>query len=425
MNHINPANHIPRNGIHDPPRRVGTNPGLRFIFHADMDSFFASVEQQTNASLRGRPIVVSGKEGSRSVIVASSKEAKKLGIKTGMLPFEAKKIFPKIIFVEPDGDKYAFVSRQVMEIFKMYTEMVEVFSIDEAFLDLTGYVETREAAQALALEIKQNIKNQIGAFVTCSIGVAENKLLAKLASDLGKPDGLFFIDAQNKFAVLNAAKLTDFCGIGRRLEKHLLELGVGTVVELRERSLERLQQAFGHVCGQNLFNIARGVDESPVIPYFEAPEAKSVGRSYTLPGNTFDKEEILAVLMHLCEQVGRELRRIKLAGRTVVVYLRFGDFTGHCFRHTWREGIGDGGLLFRFGEESIRRFRLPKAVRLVGIYAGNLVHETKQQSLWSIDRKKAQLLPYLDEINDKYGDLTVKPAALLKLKRLRKKSGRV
>ena len=396
---------------------------MRFIFHIDMDSFFASVEQQTNASLRGRPIVVSGKEGSRSVIVASSKEAKKLGIKTGMLPFEVKKIFPKIIFVEPDGDKYAFVSRQVMEIFKKYTEMVEVFSIDEAFLDLSGYVKTLEQATALAGKIKQDIKNQIGEFVTCSIGVAENKLLAKLASDLAKPDGLFFIDAENKLAVLNAAKLTDFCGIGRRLEKRLLDFGVGTVTNLRERFLPCLQQVFGNVCGQNLFNIARGLDDLPVVPYFEAPGAKSVGRSYTLPGNTFNKEEVLAVLMHLAEQVGRELRRLELGGRTVVVYLRFGDFTGHYFRHTWREGISDGAALFKFGEESIRRFRLPEPVRLVGIYASNLVGETKQQSLWHLDRKKARLLPYLDEINDKYGDLTVKPAALLKLKRLRKKMG--
>ena len=398
-------------------------PVLRFIFHADMDSFFASVEQQTNASLRGRPIVVSGKEGSRSVIVASSKEAKKLGIKTGMLPFEAKKIFPKIIFVEPDGEKYAFVSRQVMEIFKKYTEMVEVFSVDEAFLDLTGYVKAREQATALALKIKQDIKNQVGEFITCSIGVAENKLLAKLASDLAKPDGLFFIDEENKCAVLDAAKLTDFCGIGRRLEKRLLDFGVDTVLKLREQPLPRLRQMFGDVCGQNLFDIARGVDESPVIPYFEAPEVKSVGRSYTLPGNTFNKEEILAVLMHFCEQVGRELRRIELGGRTVVVYLRFGDFTGHCFRHTWREGISDGAALFKFGEGKIRSFRLPRPVRLVGIHVSNLVSETKQQSLWNLDRKKAQLLPYLDEINDKYGALTVKPAALLKLKRLRKKVG--
>ena len=396
---------------------------MRFIFHIDMDSFFASVEQQTNASLRGRPIVVSGKEGSRSVIVASSKEAKKLGIKTGMLPFEAKKIFPQIVFVEPDGEKYSFVSRQIMEIFKKYTEMVEVFSIDEAFLDLTGYVKTREQATVLASKIKQDIKNQIGAFVTCSVGEAENKLLAKLASDLGKPDGLFFIDEQNKLAVLNAAKLTDFCGIGRRLEKRLLELGVDTVVKLREQSLDRLQRTFGNVCGQNLFNIARGLDDSLVVPYFEAPEAKSVGRSYTLPSNTFNKEEILAVLMHLSEQVGRELRRIKLCGRTIVVYLRFGDFTGHYFRHTWRDGIGDGAALFKFGEHNIRRFRLPRPVRLVGIHASNLVSETKQQSLWNLDRKKARLLPFVDELNDKYGDLTVKPAVLLKLKRLRKKVG--
>jgi len=289
---------------------------------------------------------------------------------------------------------------------------------------MTGYVKTEAEAVSRAKKIKIEIVRELGEVVTASVGIAGNKLLAKLASDINKPDGLFLINEQNQLEVLNYSKLTDFCGIGRRLEKHLLSLGIDSVIKLREQPLVLLQQIFGSFCGQKLYNMARGLDDSPVTPYFIETAVKSVGRSYTLPRNTFDKQEILVVLLHLCEKVGRELRRLKLTGRTVVIYWRYADFTHAGARQTFARHLNDSAVFFQFGEAKISKFRLARAVRLVGIQVSNLQDAGFcQLPLWLADRKRTELIPFLDKINDRYGELTVKPAFLLKLNKLRKKVG--
>jgi len=395
----------------------------RIILHIDMDSYFATVEQQANPLLRGKPIVVSGKEGSRTVIVASSKEAKKFGVKTAMAHFQAKKLCPHLEFVEPDGAKYEYFCRQFIKIFKKYTEKVEVFSIDEAFLDLTGYAKNFEQAKKNAWQIKKQVKNKLGEWVTCSVGIAKNKLLAKLASDLDKPNGLFLISEKNKEQVLKNIKLTDFCGIGRRLEKRLDELGINSVEKLKNYPKHALIREFGPFQGNKLYNMSRGIDNDPVVSYLETDEVKSVGRSYTLPHDTWEKQEIFTVLMHLCERTGRELRRKNLAGRTLVYYLRNSDFTHIGFRKTI-EGYTNSTLqLFEIGENKFKSIKLKKPVRLVGVHVSNLIKDWNQLPLWQNEQKKFQLTPYLDKINDRYGELTIKPAYLLKQKRLRRKVG--
>lgn len=411
---------------------------MRIILHIDMNSFFASAEQQANPLLRGKPIVVSGKEGTRSVIVAASKEAKAFGIKTGMLQKEARLRCPHLIFVEPDGEKYDFLHRELVKILKHYTEMVEVFSIDEAFLDLTrapfpqefgkvrgaaGYAKNFEEAEKIAKKIKSEIKNNLGECLTCSIGIAENKLFAKLASDLKKPDGLVIIDDRNKNQILNKIKLTDFCGLGRGYEKRLNDLGVDSVKKLQEYPLENLIEAFGDCAGKRLHDMSFGNDDTPVNSYLFEAEAKSVGRSYTLPQNTYDKTEIFTVLSHLCEKAGRELRRNNLAGRTLAYYLRYGDFTGSALRKTLSNFTNDGLKLFQVGFSLLNPFKLPKPVRLVGIHVSNLTKDCKQLPLWEKERKQLAVLPFLDKINDTYGELTIKPAFLLKSKRLKKHVG--
>ncbi|MFH0779605.1 MAG: DNA polymerase IV [Parcubacteria group bacterium] len=393
------------------------------ILHIDMNSFFASAEQQANPLLRSKPIVVSGKEGTRSVIVAASKEAKVFGIKTAMLQSEARSACPHLIFVEPDGEKYDFLHRELVEILKRYTEMVEVFSIDEAFLDLSGYAKNFEDAEKIAKKIKLEIKNNLGECMTCSIGIAENKLLAKLASDLKKPDGLIIINDENKKQILEKIKLTDFCGLGRGYEKRLNDLGVDTVKKLQEFPLDSLIEAFGPAAGNRLREMSFGKDDTPVVSYLFEAEAKSVGRSYTLPQNTYDKNEIFTVLAHLCEKTGRELRRNSLAGRTLVYYLRYNDFTGSALRKTLSNFTNDSLKLFQIGFSLLNQFKLLKPVRLVGVHVSNLASDCKQLPLWEKDRKQLALLPFLDKINDTYGELTIKPAFLLKSKRLRKHVG--
>ena len=395
----------------------------RIILHIDMDSFFAAVEQQANPSLRGKPIAVSGKEGSRTVIVASSREAKFFGIKTTMLQHEARKLCPNLIFVQPDGLKYEFLHEQFVKIFNQFTDKVEVFSIDEAFLDLTGFVSSWQEATVLVKEIKDLIKSHLGEWVTCSVGMAENKLLAKLASGLDKPDGLVIINEKNQDKILEKTRLTSFCGLGPQTEKKLSSLGIDSIQKLKESPQRYLINEFGESSGNFLYNLARGVDHSLVIPDSEEEEVKSISRAYTLPYDCYQKDEIYSVMLHLCEKIGRELRSKKLAGRTVVISLRYLDFTQVDFRQTLPGYINDSLKLFELVRCRLEKLRLSKGVRLVGVYVTNLVKDYKQQSLWEKDRKFDDLLASLDKINDTYGELTIKPAYLLKLKRLRNKVG--
>ena len=388
-----------------------------------MDSFFAAVEQQANPSLRGKPVAVSGKEGSRTVIVASSREAKFFGIKTAMLQHEAKKLCPQLIFVQPDGLKYSFLHKQFIEIFKRFTDTVEVFSIDEAFLDLTGLVSSWDEARVVAMKIKDLIKMELGEWVTCSVGVGKNKLIAKLASDLNKPNGLVVVNEENWKYVFSKTKLTDFCGVGQATKSKLDGLGVDSVDKLREYPKASLIKEFGNHSGYFLYNLARGIDLSPVVPDSVEEEIKSISRAYTLPQDCYNKEEIYSVMLHLCEKVGRELRRKKLAGKTVVVYLRYSDFMQAGFRQTLPGYINDSSRLFSFGRNHLEKVRLLKGVRLVGVYVTNLVKDYKQQSLWEKERKLDSIVKSLDKINDTYGELTIKPAYLLKLKRLKNKVG--
>jgi len=396
---------------------------MRFVFHLDMDSFFATAEQQANPFLRGRPIVVSGKEGSRSVIVASSKEAKLLGIKTGFLPSLARRICPRIIFVEPDGEKYEMLSRRLHSVLTKYTDTIEIFSIDEAFLDFTGYVNSFVEAEVVIAKIKADVRTELGEWVTCSVGVAENKFLAKLGSDKNKPDGFFFITEENKIEILNNSRLTDFCGIGSRLEKRLDNLGINSVRKLRDYPLEELIKEFGPSAGNHLHDMSLGIDHSPVIAECYRAEVKSVSRSYTLPRNTLDKEEILGVLLHLVSKIGRDLRQKGLSGKTIVVYFRYEDFTHSGFRITLPECIDDELIIFELAEKRLSSFNLLRPVRLVGAYISNLAETRRQLSIWQEERKRNLVLPYLDKINDRYGELTVKPAYLLKAEKLRKKVG--
>jgi DNA polymerase-4 len=396
---------------------------LPVIFHIDMDSYFATVEQQANPHLRGKAVVVSGKEGSRTVIVAASKEAKKYGVKTAMPIFEAKKLCPHIYFVFPDGAKYQETTEKFINIFKRFTEKVEIYSIDEAFLDLTGYAKDWISAKKIGQEIKDSVRSKVGDWVTCSVGIAKNKLLAKLASNYDKPDGLVVINDKNKFEILDSIKPTDLWGLGPRIMRRLDNMGVTTIPKLRHYPLAELIKEFGPYYGQILKDMSNGEYHDPVVSYLDEPEIKSVGRSYTLPYNTFDKKQIFQVLLFLSERCGRRLRQKKLAGKTLQYYVRYEDFTHAGVRLTLRGYINDDLILYKTGVQMLADYRLAKAVRLVGIRVTNLVKNYTQLPLWLKDRKRFQVIPYLDEINEKYGKLTIKSGFLLNARRLRHKVG--
>ena len=195
----------------------------RTILHIDMNSYFATVEQQANPLLRGKPIAVSGRPNIQSVVATASYEAKKYGVKSGMNTWEAKKLCPFLIFIPGDPNKYIDITGRLIKIFKSYTPLVEIFSIDEVFLDLSH---ASSRAQEIALEIKVRIRREIGDKMTCSIGVASNKFLAKLASEKKKPDGLTIVTPETLDEILLSSKLDDFCGIGRRILARLSDIRI-------------------------------------------------------------------------------------------------------------------------------------------------------------------------------------------------------
>jgi DNA polymerase-4 len=294
----------------------------RIVMHIDMNAFFASVEQQANPELRGKPIAVIGSHG-RTVITTSSYEARAFGVKTGMAKWEALKVCPHLIFVVGDNKKYTYTSSRIIEMMKAYTPLVEVFSIDEAWLDVTHSLQLFGSAERIAYLLKAQIRQSFG--ITCSIGIAPNKLLAKLASDMQKPDGLTIIKPDEVAKVLEIIPANDLCGIGKKMERHLALLSIKTCGQLGRADEQMLTRKFG-IMGKRYKEWGQGIDHSLVVPQEEEDDVKSVGHSMTLRRDVDTREDILKYLLQLSEMVGRRARRYGVTGKTVSLYIRFADY---------------------------------------------------------------------------------------------------
>ena len=394
----------------------------QIIMHIDMNSYFASVEQQANPHLRGKPIGVGGPNEGRSVVAAASIEAKMRGVKSAMSIYEARKICPDMIFVEGDYAKYATVTDRLVRIFRRYSPLMEIFSIDEVFLDVSDTLKNYRGAIKAANEIKRAIRTEVGEWLTCSIGIAPNKLIAKLASDLKKPDGLVVVTKKNIPKLLKYIQLDDLCGIGRRMKKNLLSIGIDTVEKLGNASLEQLVKKFGKP-GYILHHMGRGEDDSPVVPYYEIPEPKSMGHSYTLPRDTDNPDVIYGTLLRLSEQVGRRMRSENFVGRVVHAYIRSSDFGGMGKQKALKHYIDDGYEIYRVAREIIESFHYMGSVRLVGVSVSKLVKGVYQLSFLPKDQNREELVNTVDKINNRYGEFTVGRASLMRAKMTKGTSG--
>ncbi len=391
----------------------------RIILHIDFDSFFASVEQQHNPLLRNKPIGVTATNG-RTCVIASSREAKRRGVKTGTRTFDAMRLCPGIVFVPADFWKYWEISKKFIAICNDFSPTVEVFSIDELFMDVTATVSLYGGVESLIHHLKSRIQWEIGSFITVSVGVAENKILAKLGSGMKKPNGIFTINSSNIDEVYKTAELQDICGIGPRIEARLHRMGIFTLTQLRKAPLVPLIAEFGNVEGHFLYDVGQGRDVRPVVAFTRTPDVKSVGRQYCLPQNEHDQRVVAQHIYELYEEVALKLRRLKKKARSCGISL-FGSYS--VYGHITQQQYVDSGVdLFELGMEIIRKDfgDIPSGyVRRIGVWAGYLEDSSHlTRPLFPEERRKEKILSIRDAINDKFGTHTIRNAFLYRAAKL-------
>lgn len=390
---------------------------MRKILHLDVNSYYATLEQQAYPNLRGKPIGIAGKgRGERTVIVGVSIEAKKMGLRGIFSTWEAKRILPELIVIPANYDRYSSTSKRIFTIMGRYSPTVEIFSIDEAFADLGEQISWDEAA-AIAQQIKEEIYRKIGRWVTCSIGISYGRTLAKLASEIEKPNGLTIVRPEDFARVAAATPIEELSGIGWRLRPRLNQLGIFTIAELGRAAPESLKKMFGEYTGTWLHQIGNGIDRRTINAYQELPQEKSVGHSYTVPRDLTSLEDARKILLLLSERVGRRLRKKNLFGRCVSVYLRFEEYGGWGERFTGREFIQDGYQIYQAAEKLVERLTTVRPIRLVAVTISDLqARSVVTAPLFPEQRQSEGLLRAMDKLNSRYGEGMIYRATLAKIK---------
>ncbi|MGE5557360.1 MAG: DNA polymerase IV [Bacillota bacterium] len=385
--------------------------GRRIILHLDMDAFFASVEQAAHPGWRGKPVVICG-EG-RSVVATASYEARKLGVKSGQPAGEAKKLAPEAVFVPGNHGKYVWSSLNILEILGKYSPLVEPHSIDEAFADLSGNPEASADPAACANRIKREIREKFG--LTCSIGIGSNKLLAKVASDRQKPDGLTVVPA-DETGWLHALPVEALPGLGEKTAAYLHESGITMIGDLALMQEAVLVQWFGRN-GSVLRRMARGEDDAPVQPEFSP--LKSISQEWTMPRDTDEAELISGALLWLARLVGRRLRAEGQEGRTVAVKIRYPDFRTVTRAQTVQGYVCLDDEICKIAREVFFRNWRGEKIRLLGVKVSNLSGNSPactQAGLWPDARERRRdLARAVDRLRDKYGEDIVRPGSNLAL----------
>lgn len=379
----------------------------RLVMHVDMDAFFASIEQRNHEEYREKPLIVGGLSG-RGVVSTCSYEARRFGVHSAMPIVRARRLCPQGIFVEGDYANYKAVSQQIFAIFARYAPVVEPLSIDEAFLDLTGMELLMESPRAYAEKLKAEIREKTG--LVASVGIAPNKFLAKLASDLEKPDGLVIITEQTKQAVLDPLPVGRIWGVGQKTAARLEALRIRTIGQLRRTPRERLVRAFGAHMADHLLALASGIDTRPVAP---RESAKSIGKEVTFPADIESAEEVERVLLALAEKVGYRLRRTGCKGRTVQLKLRLGDFRTYTRSRTLAEATCYDREIYETALALYRALGVKQGIRLLGISVSGF-DTSGAISLFHEEARKENLYAAIDAIKKRFGEQGITKAQLLK-----------
>tara|TARA_B100000809_G_scaffold244999_1_gene271518 strand:- start:617 stop:1837 length:1221 start_codon:yes stop_codon:yes gene_type:complete len=376
-------------------------PEHAMILHVDMDAFYASVEERDEPNLAGKPLIVGGTPEGRGVVAAANYPVRRFGVHSAMPTATALRLCPEAIVLPPRLDHYAKVSAEIREIFVRYTPLVEPLSLDEAFLDVTGSESLFGSAVEMAHTIKREIRQELR--LVASVGVAPNKFLAKIASDLDKPDGLVVVDPDRVQEFLDPLSVGRIWGVGRVTGETFSRLGVQTIADLRQLPVETLRQHFGS-SGEHFWNLAHGIDDRPVVP---DREAKSISHETTFAQDIRDGEVLRSWLLELTEQVGYRLRRHALRGKVVQIKVRFADFQTITRSKTLPEPTNSTQVLWETAA-ALLNTRLSERhlpVRLLGMGVSGIDHsQFIQRSLFDDGQQEKQLDAVGDDIKDRFGE---------------------
>ncbi|GIJ97514.1 DNA polymerase IV 2 [Capnocytophaga stomatis] len=348
------------------------NTHLRKIIHVDMDAFYASVEQLDFPELRGKPIAVGG-ERERGVVAAASYEARKFGVRSAISGMQARRLCPELIFVRPRFERYREVSMQIRSIFYEYTDLVEPLSLDEAYLDVTQNKKNNPSATLIAKEIRQRIFETTG--LTASAGISVNKFIAKIASDVNKPNGQKTVTISEIQDFLDVLDIKKFYGIGKVTAEKMYLKGIFTGKDLREKSLEFLEVHFGNN-GLYFYELARGIHRSEVKPY-RIP--KSLGTEHTYSKNITSEVYIEEKLISIAEELSQRMQRKKLAGKTVTLKIKYSDFSINTRSKTLNQFIDNKEDILNCVKELLYQQPLENSVRLLGISLSNFDNKKEEK----------------------------------------------
>jgi DNA polymerase-4 len=379
------------------------------IAHVDMDAFYAAIEVHDDETLRGLPVVVGGPPEKRGVVAAASYEARTFGIRSAMPMARAVALCPELVRISPRMNRYRDVSGVLMGILKTFSPLVEPLSLDEAFLDLTGTERSLGPPATVGTQIRAAIRAKTG--LTASVGVAPNKFLAKLGSEAGKPDGLTVVHPEESEGFVQALPVERIWGVGDKTADKLHRLGLHRVVDIARAEPSLLKRHFG-ILGLRLHELAWGRDDRPVVA---DSEAKSLSHEVTFAKNQKSQEVLQGVLMGLCEQVAKRLRKAHQVGRTVNLKLRYGDFTTVTRQEASGHPTDDPGEIYETANRMLvtERGVDPRPVRLIGVGVTGLLQRT-QLNLDLFGGKTGDLQGAIDRLEDRFGPRTVTRGRSLK-----------
>jgi DNA polymerase-4 len=394
----------------------------RSILHVDMDAFFAAVEQRDRPELRGRPVIVGadprGGKG-RGVVSTASYEARRFGVGSAMPISEAWRRCPQGVYLPPDIDRYARESERVMTIFRRFTDLVEPISIDEAFLDVTGSARALGTGPEIAKRLKYEVQAETR--LTASVGVASSKLVAKIASDMRKPDGLVVVPPGTEAVFLAPLAIRRLWGVGPKMEETLARLGVVTIGDLAALDPSRLERRLG-THGQDLRRLARGEDDREVTA--AAAEAKSLGQEHTYDRDTADPGRLRATLLALADAVAGRLRGHGLRAHTVTLKYRDETFRTTTHARTLRLATDEGNAIFALAEELLAEVHRGRKVRLLGIYASHFAAPGRQLELFAPGQGPSPVDRLRDAVAERFGEDAITRASLLGRRERRNPSDR-